>query len=332
MAHILSDHINQMRTILEKSQEIVIILGAKPTIDSMAASLSLYLALSSVGKHVNIVCNQAPTVELNRLVGIDKVGSSFTNGNGRNLIISFPYQEGSIEKVSYNIENDTFNLVIEPRDGYPSITPEMMKYTLGGGNIDVIITVGSISLEDLGGIYQNNQGVFSEKPLINIDMHRENTQYGKVNIVDNSVSSICELLISVLSQIGFNLDSDMATNLLTGIISSTENFTSQTTNAETFEAAALCLKAGAQKPVSQPYNATPLSTSSFPLPNMTKPPISPIQTNKPNNVDKHYMTPQKPLIHPTPIRQIQKPQNKQHQSDAPPDWLKPKIYKGSTLL
>ena len=66
---------------------------------------------------------------------------------GKNLVISFPYQEGSIEKVSYNIENDKFNLVIEPRENYPVITPEMIKYSYGGGNTDLIITVGTSQLK-----------------------------------------------------------------------------------------------------------------------------------------------------------------------------------------
>lgn len=324
MAQVLSDHINQMRTILEKSQEVVIAISAKPTIDSMAASLSLYLALSSVGKHVNIISSQTPTVEFNRLVGIDKVGLALTDGNGRNLIISFPYQEGSIEKVSYNIENDTFNLVIEPREGYPAVTPEMMKYTFGGGKVDAIITIGCTTLESIGDIYHNNQEVFSEKPLLNIDTQRENTRYGKINIVDHSTSSNSELLISILSQMGFNLDSDMASNLLFGITSATQNFTSQRMNAETFEAAAICLKAGAQKPLSQPQPQNTSSPSSFPFPKMTKPPLSPIQNNKPK-------PPMPPMQH-VPMQQTPKPQNPQHHSDAPPDWLKPKIYKGSTLL
>lgn len=301
-----------MRTTLEKAQEVVITTAAKPTIDSMAASLSLYLALSSVGKHVSIVCPDAPTVELNRLVGIDKVGSAISTSNGRNLIISFPYQEGSIEKVSYNIENDTFNLVIEPREAYPSITPEMMKYSSGGGNVDVVITVSSPQLTDLGSVYQNNQGLFSEKPIVNIDILTQNTRYGKVNIVDTTPSSVCELLVSLLSQIGFSIDSDMATNLFAGMVSNTRNFTSPATSAETFEAAAICLKSGAQKSLFTPPSPVP-KASSIPFPKTQQPAFSQGATLKP----KPFSPPQPP---------------KQSREDTPPDWLKPKIYKGSTLL
>lgn len=312
MVHISSDQISQMRTTLEKAQEVVIATAAKPTIDSMAASLSLYLALSSVGKHVSIVCPDAPTVELNRLVGIDKVGSAISTSNGRNLIISFPYQEGSIEKVSYNIENDTFNLVIEPREGYSSITPEMMKYSSGGGNVDVVITVSAPQLTDLGSVYQNNQGLFSEKPIVNIDTHTQNTRYGKVNIVDTTPSSVCELLVSLLSHIGFSIDSDIATNLFAGMVSNTQNFTSHATSAETFEAAAICLKSGAQKSLFTPPSPVP-DASGIPFPRTQKPAFPQGTTFKP----KPFAPPQPP---------------KQAQQDTPPDWLKPKIYKGSTLL
>lgn len=327
MANISSDQINQARNFLENAKSILIALPGNPTVDGVASALSLYLALSSSGKQVNVVCATAMTVEFNRLVGVDKIGNSLSgSSNGRNLVISFPYQEGSIEKVSYNIENDIFNLVIEPRENYQPITPEMMRYSYSGGTTDLIITIATSRLTDLGSLYNNSQSLFSEKPIINIDYHNHNSLFGKVNIVDPSVSSASELTSSLLSLLGFTTDADIATNLYAGIISGSQNFTSNTTSAFTFETAAICLKNGARKIIGEETRSS-FSTSTFP-PQVQKP-FQPSPFPKGPRPFAPKM--QKPKVTSNFQPQQVQPKESTH-PETPPDWLKPKIYKGSTLL
>lgn len=333
MANITTDQINQARTILESAKAIVIALPQSPTLDSVASALSLYLALSGSGKQVNVVCPTQMTVEFNHLVGVDKVGTAINGSSGKNLVIAFPYQEGSIEKVSYNIENDTFNLVIEPRENYPVITPEMINYSYSGGNIDLIITISTPRLTDLGTLYNNSQSLFNQKPVINIDYRSQNIMYGKVNIVDPTVSSSSELTTSLLSQLGFSIDADIATNLYVGIASGSQNFTSPATSAFTFETAAICLRNGAKKiaEATSPLPSFPQAQSQVQRPAASPAPF-------PKTPRPFFPKGQKPKMVPNfqqPQSQSQPqqlPAKEPTQAETPPDWLKPKIYKGSTLL
>lgn len=263
-------------------------------------------------------------VEFNHLIGVDKVTNNVSNGQGKNLVISFPYQEGSIEKVSYNIENDTFNLVIEPREGYPLVTTDAIRFSNSGGNTDLIITVGVAQLSNLNNLYNNNQGLFSEKAVLNIDNNSQNARYGRVNVVDTNVSSVSEITIGLLSNIGIAMNADIATNLLAGLTSGSQNFASPQTQASTYEAAAMCIRSGARKIVpSQPV-----------MPTFNKP-IMTGKTQQPNPKQQPQFTPQVRPQQQQPQPQFQQspqqPQKKQT-NEAPPDWLKPKIYKGSTLL
>lgn len=358
MTNFPSDQLTSARGYFEQSQDVVIAVRSNPTVDNMAAALALYLALSSQGKRVSVVCSDTPIVELSHLVGIDKVSNSLSGGSsGRNLVISFPYEEGSIEKVSYNIEGTAFNLVIEPRQNYPTITSEMIRYTYSGGNTDVIITINVARLDDLGTLYQDNQGLFTEKPVINIDTNAGNGRYGRSNIVDPSSSSVCELMTNFMSQLGYQMDADSATNLLQGISNGSQNFTSANTSAATFEAAAICLRNGARKAQPPPAYSnyqfpkpqktmmgTPMSSSfgKSAQPSMQKPPPfikkpyappsqPPIMQQQPmQRPQSQQSRQQQPSMQP-PVQQSQ-PQPQQQKNDAPPDWLKPKIYKGSTLL
>lgn len=314
---------------MEQAKEILILIPSGPNPDQVAASLSLYLSLISRGKHVSITCPTPMTVEFNHLVGVDKISDKINSAQGNNLVISFPYQEGSIEKVSYNIENNAFNLVIEPRKDYPAVTPEAIKYSYTGGNIDLVCTIGVARLSDLDNI-SDRQALFNEKPIINIDVNPQNQNYGKVNLIDPNLSSICELLVSLFSLFGLNMEGDIAVNLLTGITKGTNNFTSAQTTASTFETAAICLRHGAKQPS---YSNLPQTSSRTPT-NVN----IPIKQTSPLPSGPVHQTIQPSFIRPAPRIKIFSPKpvtatavNKPIQN-APPDWLKPKIYKGSTLL
>lgn len=345
MMQISAEQIREIQTLLDGAKEVLIALPKSPNLDKVATALSLFLALSSKGKQVKAVCSNPMTVEFNQLVGVDKITSVVNGGNGRNLIISFPYQEGSIEKVSYNIENNTFNLVIEPREGYPMITPDVIRYCFGGGNIDLIITIGAASLTDLDSIYQAGQDLFSSKPIVNIDSQNHNQRFGKINIIDPNISSVSELVLYLFSQLNFQIDPDIATNLLSGITSGSQNFTSKETSITTFEAASMCLRNGAKRGFAPSYfqqiQREPQQRLVRPKPAYPPPYASTMSTpqsfSKPSINIKMPQTksklPAEPQLQQPFQQQVNQPQQKPPQTpEAPPDWLKPKIYKGSTLL
>jgi hypothetical protein len=367
MTHLPSDQVTSAREYIQQAQDVLIVVRSNPTLDSMASALAFYLAISANGKRASVVCPDSTTVEFSHLIGVDKVSNSISGGtSGKNLVISFPYEEGSIEKVSYNIEGSLFNLVIEPRENYPMITPDMMQYKFSGGNTDVIITINVSRLDDLDSLFQSNQGLFSEKPVINIDTNPQNGRFGRSNIVDPTSSCVSELTTNLLSQLGYQIDADAASNLLQGISAGSQNFTSTNTSASTFEAAALCLKNGAQKPQPQQQvnnyqfpTGRPQPKSApmpFPKPQMPtmQPPVSrpqpmqqqqqpihkpnfgpsPMQQRSPAPLQQPHHQPQSPVqSHQQPQQQpINNGSVTQQKQDAPPDWLKPKIYKGSSLL
>lgn len=326
------DPINQARSLLEQTKEVLIALPVSPSFDTVASALSLYLGLSLKGIQVSVVCPDPMTVGFSHLVGVDKITTNVSSGNGKNLVISFPYQEGSIEKVSYNIENETFNLVIEPREGYPNVTQDVIRFSQSGGNTDLLITIGVSQLANLTQLSQTNPQIM-EKPVINIDINRNNSMFGKVNFVDSNISSISELTLGLLSNLGITLNADITTNLLAGIVDSTNNFNSSQTQASTYEAAALCLRSGARK-IAQSTNS--FKEQSFkpvkqmPIQQQTvnqsfqQPPVG----IKPQQKPRSFVPSPQPQFNQTVQNQ---PQVKK-QNEAPPDWLKPKIYKGSTLL
>jgi hypothetical protein len=309
--------------IINKSKSGVILIPQNPTVDAIAASTSLYLGLTKMGKSVSLACSNNVQSDL---TASDKF-KNVIGAEGDALMISFPYVEGSIDKVDYNIQGDFFNLVITPRQGYPKLNPNQVNYSYTGGTVDFFVVIDSPTLNNLGSIYTNNQDQFTGKDIINIDRHLTNAYFGTVNYVNKTISSISELILKILQTLNVQIDKDIATNLYAGIAFSTNNFTSYSTNADTFENIATLLRLGAIKKTVRKAEPPKI----FPNMNINQPkPFTPPQPIKPT----FSQTPETQPI--TPIEKVElekKPQDQQfEEGNNPQDYLRPKIFKGGGLI
>lgn len=256
------DSSQKLGELLAREQVINILVRKDPDIDTMAGALALFLSLEKTGKQVSIVCPSEPIVEISSLVGIDKVGRAFKGANGRDLTLILPYEKGKIDKISYNIEGDKIHLVVKAGPQGLGFDKNDIEFVQSGEAQAKVILVGvSNPAADLGDLYREEFA--SGEDVINIS--------GSENIT------------FALQQLGLPVDIDIAQNLLSGIISATDNFQNAKTEGSTFEAAAFLMKYGAKRQALQPQETKEVDV-------------------KTQDVEK-----------------------------TPPDWLTPKIYKGSTL-
>ncbi len=86
----------------------------------------------------------------------------------------------------------------------------------------------------------------AEFPIINIDHHQTNENFGVLNIVDPESSSAAEIVFSLFEQLNFSFSKDAATLLLTGLITDTANFSNPATTFSSLEAAGKLLARGAK--------------------------------------------------------------------------------------
>lgn len=297
-----NNHLVKIADIINKGASGLIILCANPSVDAIAAATSLYISLNKMGKSVGLACS---TPVQSDLVASDKIQPGL-GSSGENLVISFPYSEGSIDKVDYNIQGSFFNLTIIPRPGSQKVDPSQVKYSYSGGSLDFIITIDAPNLNGLGAIYNDFQNEFQGKNIINVDRHLTNGYFGTVNFVNKSSSSTSEMILKIIRGLNGQIDQEIATNLYTGLVAATNNFTSYSVNADTFQAASELLKMGAQKKAFKPAAKSPAQQSLKQTISFDKPAAKPIGA-----VEKE-------------------PQTKE--GNAPQDWLKPKIFKGSGLI
>lgn len=299
--------------IVTKGSSGIIVLPTNPSQDAIAGATALYLGLLKMEKNVSLVCSSPIKSDA---AAADKIQPSLTVG-GDNLVVSFPYTDGTIDKIDYHIQGEKFNLVIAPRQGFPKLNPNQVEYSYSGGSFDFIITVDAPNLNAIGTLYTENQAQFQGKEIINIDRHLTNAFFGTVNYINKTSSSTCELVYKVLQQLQCEMDKDMATNLYMGIAGATNTFTSYSVNAETFETIAALLKAGASKKISpQPFQQPSIQQQ--------KTVSSPVFSVKQPGTERQQ-------VQAITTVESQDSQSKEG-AQSPQDWLKPNIFKGGGLV
>ena len=111
---------------------------------------------------------------------------------------------------------------------------------------DLVISLDCSDLERLGHFTQMQ--AFESAPLLNIDHHLTNLGFGDVNLVDARASSAAEVVLGLLEYMAIPIDTELATCLLTGIVTDTRGFRTSNVNIPVMEAAVQLMKAGASLP------------------------------------------------------------------------------------
>ncbi|MFI5265405.1 MAG: bifunctional oligoribonuclease/PAP phosphatase NrnA [Candidatus Levyibacteriota bacterium] len=252
------DSFNQAKAavaaLLSENSSIGIIVSEHQTLDILAAALSLHLIFLDSGKNSQIISRKDPTVEHSFLVGIDQMKKQF-GGVTKMLTVSFPYHDGDIEKVSYNIEGDKLNVNLFAEEQGISFEEKDIKYLREGSAPQLIFTVGVANPEALVGL------TGSSSKIVNIDNNVANTLFGDAVLVDASFSSLSEIVAKLALEFSLQVEFDVAQNLLDGIVSATQNFMSPKTSPIAFEMIGVLLQKGAVRKNMKDNSRTTSDTS-----------------------------------------------------------------------
>lgn len=360
----------QIEDILAKNSRIGIAVGKNPSIDAMGAALALFLFLRT-NKQVTIACPTEPIVEISSLVGIDKVKTEI-NGEGGDLIVSFPYREGEIDKVSYTLEEGLLNIVVKAGEAGLSFDQNQVKFKRSGGLPTVLFIVGTSRLSDLGNLF--NPEALKDTTIVNIDNQTDNQGFGDVVMASPHYSSVSEQVADLLVALQADIDTDMAQNLLSGIVFATKNFVDPKTSATAFEMVGILMKKGAvretrpvvqqqfreattpsagqrmqqffgQRPFPRQQGQSRAAGSGsagqrFHRSGQEEAPLEAAERKEDPFIKRQGQGGSQPQQSRAAgsgsagqFRPSGQPQDKRDEDEeAPPDWLAPKVYKGSTLV
>jgi phosphoesterase RecJ-like protein len=110
------------------------------------------------------------------------------------------------------------------------------------GPFDLVISLDCSDRRRMGNIYRDE---FAALPLLNIDHHVTNTEFGTVNWVDPGSVSTSQMVLTLAEALGWEITAPVATCLLTGLVTDTRGFRTHNVDQAAVGAALRLMEAGA---------------------------------------------------------------------------------------
>lgn len=135
--------------------------------------------------------------------------------------------------------------------GIADTLPDLFRFLPGHQRIvrqaaepfDLIIALDASDPQRLGDLF--SQHVSMARTIINIDHHATNIQFGTLNWIDPRAAATAEMLYQLAITLAVPLSPELATSLLTGIVTDTRGFRTSSTTAATLTVAADLMNHGA---------------------------------------------------------------------------------------
>lgn len=247
---------------VQQHQRILVIPHANVDPDGLSSALACYSIFRAMGKEVTVICPDTLPEALEFLPGYDKLQQDL--GDGQDFVITINLDDGvEIDKLRYTVEDSKVNIIVMSKKG--SLKPNQVTLSPSGHKHDLLVVVDSADLALLGSAYTENMDLFSQVPILNIDHHISNTKYGQLQLIDPTAASATEVLyewFTKVPEMRSHITADVATLLLTGLITDTRSFQNPNTTPRSLELAAQLLDLGArqQEIIQNIYKTKPLST------------------------------------------------------------------------
>ncbi|MBU1164761.1 hypothetical protein KKA15_04340 [Patescibacteria group bacterium] len=250
----------QIQKLVIDSNHILIAFRKDYTIDGVASATALYLTLKKMNKMVDIVCSDfVPSKNIKFLVGIDSVKTDLSNL--QKFVISLDTSKNELDEFSYNVEKDKLNIFITPKSGI--FTKDDVDTSTSDYKYDLIFVLDSPDLESLGKVYDNHNDFFYNTSIVNIDHDPQNEHFGQINLTNLNATSVCEILYDLFNSLEEkHFDGEIATALLTGIVSKTKSFKTPNVTPKTLNISSelIALEADREKVVTNLYRARSITT------------------------------------------------------------------------
>lgn len=119
---------------------------------------------------------------------------------------------------------------------------DLIKKDIKKTNYDMAIVLDCASMERVSSIYRP----LFEKSItkVQIDHHNKNTMFADYNIVNPVAPACAQVLASSFDYLGIDINKDVASCIMTGIITDTCGFSTSQTTSESFEFASIALSKG----------------------------------------------------------------------------------------
>lgn len=226
---------------IKDATNILVTVSRNPSVDELSAALALTFMLDKMGKHATAVFSGEIPPAINFLEP-EKTFEDSTSSL-RDFIISLDKEKA--DRLRYKVDGDLVKIFITPYK--TTITEKDLDFSEGDFNVELAIAIGVNKKDELDEAIASHGRILHDATVATINMTGGAT-LGTITWTDASASSYSEIIANLGEPLQENLlDEQIATALLTGIVSATDQFRNEKTTPQVMTLSANLMAAGANQ-------------------------------------------------------------------------------------
>ena len=235
------DAVSKVADKIQHATNILIALSKDPNVDEISAAIALAFVLDQQKKHVTAIYSGQTPNALEFLRPEETFQKDISSL--QDFIIAL--NKSKADHLIYQVEGDYVKILITPYKG--QIKKEDLEYSYSDYNVDLVIVFNVNSGSEIDSALSEYGRIMHDAMAINITSSVPG-RFADLEWSDPSKSSVCEMVYDLLSELEIdNTPQEVATALLTGILSATERFSNNRTKPTTMAVASKLMEAGADQ-------------------------------------------------------------------------------------
>ena len=252
---------------IQRGANILIALSKDPNLDEISAAIALAIVLDQQKKHVTAIYSGKTPNALEFL----KPEDTFEKDTSSLQDFIIALNKSKADHLTYKLDGDYVKIYITPYKG--QVKKEDLEYSYGDYNVDLVIVFNVNAGNEIDSALSEYGRIMHDASAINITSGLPG-RFADLEWSDPEKSSVCEMVYDLLKELEItNLSQEVATALLTGILSATERFSNSRTKPTTMAVASKLMEAGADQ---QLISANILKPETPPTPENLATPGAPV--------------------------------------------------------
>lgn len=223
---------------------ILVTVSSNPSVDELSAALGLTVFLNELGKHATAVFSGKVPPAISFLEP-DKTFED-TADSLRDFIIALDKEKA--DHLRYKVVDDAVKIFITPYR--TTISEKDLEFSQGDYNVELVLALNVSNIEHLDAALSAHGKILHDATVATITSGNIKSALGVIDWHDDKASGVSEMtteLLGSLKTAKVAMDEQMATALLTGIVSSTDRFSNNLTSSRVMSVAAELMAAGANQ-------------------------------------------------------------------------------------
>ncbi len=229
---------------IKASTNILVTVSQNPSVDELSAAIGLATIINKLDKHATTIFSGTVPAAINFL-NPDKVFENSVDSL-RDFIISLDKEKA--DHLRYKVEGDMVKIFITPYRTV--ITGDDLEFSQGDFNVELVLALGVSNQEHLDNALAAHGRILHDVTIATLTAGDQSSELGNFDWHDQTASGLSEMVVAVGQALKTDkpiLDKQIATALLTGIVSSTDRFSNPRTSATVMTIAAQLMASGADQ-------------------------------------------------------------------------------------